>query len=252
MDPLGCRAYPGRPDLRTALIPLLWAASQGLAQLPVITLYSDELARQPAEILVSSGYQTYLEFFDLVEKAGYQQDGPYTITTQDNFVIITTRAQSGSGDLWVRVQGRTHFFNLRTQKGTSLRPYRIERERPPRASPTSQKLALPATVTVQLLATPPVQGETVVQYLFRNNSSFSLTIQLGQLRAHLNDQPRIPRLLYGQSSLVLPPGSLAAGAFSLPGSGPFNLEWSLPEVGSSRIYTYQQTLLPAASPSDPR
>lgn len=238
--------------MKAALPSLLWAAALGLAQQPVTTLYADDLARQPAEIWVSSGYQTYLEFFDLVEKAGYQQDGPYTITTQDNFVIITTRAQSGSGDLWVRVQGRTLFFNLKTQKGTSLRPYRIERERPPRVSPGTTALPLPPSVVVQLLATPPVQGETVVQYLFRNNSTFSLQIQLGQLKAQLAGQARTPRLLYGQSSLVLPPGGLAAGAFALPGSGLFALEWSLPEVGSSRVYTHQQTLLPSPTPADPR
>lgn len=224
------------------------------AQYPVTVLYSDDLSRTPSEIWVSSGYQTYIEFFDSVEKAGYQQDGPYAVTTQDNFVIITTKAQSGSGDLWVRVQGRTHFFNLKTTKGSSLRPYRVERERPSKAVPPApaNKLPLPANVSVQVLATTPTGGETVVQYMIRNNSSSSLTVGLGHLQLSQTGQPRLAKPLYGSASLVLAPGGFTAGAFSLSVSGTFSLDWDFPEVGTSRVYTFSQTLTPGTTTLDTR
>lgn len=233
-----------------------------LANYPVVTLYSDDLARVPGEVLVSPGFQTYIEFFDTVEKAGFQQDGPYAVTTQDNFVIITTKTQSGTGDLWVRVQGRTHFLNLKTAKGVSLRPYKVERERPQRAvsptnstpaAPATQRLPLPETLNVQMLsAGSGTSGEAVVQYLIRNNGMSSITISLSRLAITQAGSPRTPRLIMGNQTVVVAPGSFTAGAFAVNANGPLTLEWDLVEVGSSRTYVFRNTLNPGTSATDTR
>jgi hypothetical protein len=132
-----------------------------LAQDSVIitTLYSDDLQRRPAEIILGPKYLTVISFFADIEAVNSARPSSFKAEVDGKLLYLNTTQSTDATDVWVRVADKLHVFNVRFASVTGPRLYQVHREKPtssPSSAPAPIITAPPATPVAVIAPPPPV------------------------------------------------------------------------------------------------
>lgn len=118
-----------RPILPTLLLSLL--LFQARAQAPYVQQYlATDLSIIPAEIRLSPGYSTIIEFYGAVDLIVTGNPDLLNIDDLGTRIVLTTVQRSGATDLFVEVGGRSLMFEVMIDvDDTSIRRYLVANER---------------------------------------------------------------------------------------------------------------------------
>jgi len=247
-----------RRSLPTLLLGLLaTGTAQGEYTLEYLQL--EALDSTPAEILISTDYQTLIEFEGM--QIGQPTSGrtdlitverdPDTVRVRANVLVVNT-------DLVVPVGGSFAMFSLRVDEdATAPRRYLVRRPREPRArtdrtdgvASILRDLAqrgrpveiLPEGVTFDEQVLFLDDKQLIIQYALANTGEYPITAEIQRLALTHEGEPvprTISRIAPNDTLARIEPGEGEYGTIVVnnPPEGPLLLEWPIVEIGPGVTY----------------
>lgn len=228
--------------------------SMGAAQ-NVTVLYAPDLAITHAEIIISPGYHTRIQFHDTARNVASGRIDLVTIDDIGTELILTTNQAAGNTDLSVEVAGRTLLFFITVSVEDPLaRIYRVKRDRERAFAPSYA----PATPLTELPSQEPalVPQESLgdlgkgrlelgsatftetgfnIPFSFVNDTGARLVLDPTRLTARQGNEPRKLRVAKEPIRNLLSAGEIQTGTITVIGAEPglpVSLSWETMILGS--------------------
>jgi hypothetical protein len=217
-----------------------------------------EIGSTPAEVILSTDYQTIIEFEDLsVDKASSGRADQVTVEIDEQTIRLRANQEFVSTDLTVKVGGETALFVLRSDPdATAPRRYVVRNSPPPalasiayqgiegKTDPNALSIGtkeLPPGVTLDLTASYATKGSVALQYILENNGEVPIVNEPSRLNIlHEDSKLRytLSRVPPAGSANVIAPGEAEYGTIIVPSppSERLSFLWVLVQLGPGGHY----------------